>query len=83
MTENNQLLIFLFLIAVHCTGFDFKDIILTTICRPQNFNLIIEAFITDKGTHFVQFSKSLYVSPTKPYFDVQGKSIVYIFTFSI
>jgi len=41
--------------------------------------LNIKAFITDQGTNFVQFSKSLYVSSSKPYFDVDGKSIVYIF----
>jgi len=52
---------------------------LSTICRLQNIKLNIKAFITDQVTNFVQFSKSLYVSPSKPYFDVEGKSIVYIF----
>lgn len=68
-----------FLVSSSCSGIDLKDIIFSTICRLQNIKLNIKAFITDQGTNFVQFSKSLYVSPSKPYFDVEGKSIVYIF----
>jgi len=68
-----------FLVSSSCNGIDLKDIILSTICRLQNIKLNIKAFITDQGTNFMQFSKSLYVSPSKPYFDVEGKSIVYIF----
>jgi len=68
-----------FLVSSSCTGIDLKDIILSTIYRLQNIKLNIRAFITDQDTHFVQFSKSLYVSPSKPCFNVDGKSIAYIF----
>lgn len=68
-----------FLVSSSCTGIDLKDIIISTICRLQNIKLNIRAFITDQGSNFANFSKSFYVSPDKPFFEVEGKQIFYIF----
>ncbi|CAI6353718.1 unnamed protein product [Macrosiphum euphorbiae] len=79
INENWKQPIAYFHVSSSCTGTDLKDIIMSTICRLQNIKLNIKAFITDQGTNFVSFSKSFYVSPNKPYFEVDGKQIFYIF----
>jgi len=44
-----------------------------------SISLNVKAFVTDQGSNFVSFSKSVYVSPQRPYFTVNGKEIVYLF----
>lgn len=68
-----------FLISNSCSGNDLKDIIFSIITRLQNIKLNIKAFITDQGSNFSQFAKNLYVSPDKPYFEVDSVQIAYIF----
>lgn len=79
INENWKQPIAYFLVSSSCTGTDLKDIIISTICRLQSIKLNIKAFVTDQGANFVSFSKSFYVSPNKPYFEVEGKQIFYIF----
>jgi len=52
---------------------------MSTIKKLLNISLNVKAFITDQGTNFFSFSKSVYVSPERPYFMVNGKEIVYLF----
>lgn len=69
-----------FLVFSSCSGNDLKDIIFSTISRLQNIKLNIKAFITDQGSNFSQFAKNLYVSPGKPYFEVDSVQIAYNLT---
>lgn len=68
-----------FLVSSSCTGTDLKDIILTTICHLQNINLNIKAFVTDQGSNFTHLANDLYVSPDRPFFEIEGKQIIYIY----
>lgn len=52
---------------------------MSTITKLQNISLNVKAFITDQGTNFVNFSKNLYVSSSRPYFYVKQQKIIYIF----
>lgn len=68
-----------FLVSSSCTGYDLQDIIISTIIKIQSTSLDIKAFITDMGSNFVGFSNNFHVSPSRPYFEVNNKKIVYIF----
>ncbi|KAE9522127.1 hypothetical protein AGLY_017471 [Aphis glycines] len=68
-----------FLVSSSCTGYDLQDIIISTIIKIQSTSLDIKAFIIDMGSNFVGFSNNFHVSPSRPYFEVNNKKIVYIF----
>lgn len=68
-----------FFVSGSCRNLDLSDIIMSTIKKLLIISLNVKAFITDQGSNFVSFSKSVYVSPQRPYFTVNGKEIVYLF----
>lgn len=68
-----------FFVSGSCRNLDLSDIIMSTIKKLLNISLNVKAFVTDQGSNFVSFSKSVYVSPQRPYFTVNGKEIVYLF----
>ncbi|KAE9524069.1 hypothetical protein AGLY_015550 [Aphis glycines] len=65
-----------FFVSGSCRSLDLNDIIMSTIKKLLNISLNVKAFVTDQGSNFVSFSKSVYVSPQRPYFTVDGKEIV-------
>ncbi|KAE9523295.1 hypothetical protein AGLY_016243 [Aphis glycines] len=44
-----------FLVSSSCTGYDLRDIIISTIIKIQSTSLDIKAFITDMGSNFVVY----------------------------
>lgn len=61
-----------FFVSGNCCSIDLNDIITCTLKKLLN----VKALVTDQCMHFVNFSKSVYVSP---YFMVNGKEIIYLF----
>lgn len=61
------------------SSIDLSDIIISTIKKSLNISLNVKALVTDQGSNFVSFSKSVYVSHQRPYFTVNGHEIVYLF----
>jgi len=68
-----------FLVSDSCTGNDLHNIIMSTIVKFQNISLNVKAFITDQGFNFLIFSKKVFVSPSRPYFYVNGQKVIYRF----
>lgn len=60
-------------------NYDLSDIIPSTIAKLLNISLNVKAFITDQSSNFINFSRSVYVSPKRPYFVVNEKEVVYLF----
>jgi len=67
-----------FLVSGSCTGNDLHNIIMSTIAKLQNISLNVKAFITDQGSNFLNFSKKVFVSPSRPYFYV-NEQVIYMF----
>lgn len=61
------------------TGSELKDIIFNCIKKMTAAGFIVDCIISDMGSNFNKLSKDLNVSPTNPFFDVDGKKIYYIF----
>ena len=68
-----------FLVSGSCTGNDLHNIIMSTIAKLQNISLNVKAFITDQGSNFLNFSKKVFVSPSRPYFYVNEQKVIYMF----
>lgn len=62
-----------------CTGYDFQDIIFSTIIKIQSTYLDVKAFITYMGYNFVSFSNNVSIFPSRPYFEVNNENIMYLF----
>ncbi|CAI6376871.1 unnamed protein product [Macrosiphum euphorbiae] len=67
------------LVSGSCTGNDLHNIIVSTIAKLQNISLNVKAFITDQGSNFLNFSKKVFVSPTRPYFYANEQKVIYMF----
>jgi len=68
-----------FIVSSSCTGTDLKNIIFRTICHLQNIKLNIKAFVTDQGSNFTTLTNDFYVYPDRPFFEMEGKQVIYIF----
>lgn len=60
-----------FLISSCCDAADQHNIIIfSTITKFQNILLNVKAFITDQGSSFKSFSRTVYVGSSRQYFTV-------------
>lgn len=59
-----------------CGHDDLTDIIMSTIAKLLNISINVKVFISDQGSNFIKFSKNVYVSPKRPFFNVNGKKVL-------
>lgn len=76
---NWKLPIAYFLVSNSCTGLELQDIIFSTISKLFNIGINVKAFVTDMGPNFFKFAEDVNVSPTRPFFLINDKKIIYIF----
>ncbi|KAF0767764.1 Transposable element P transposase [Aphis craccivora] len=62
-----------------CTLSNLISIVFSIIRRLRNIGVNILALVSDQSKELVSFSKMMNVSSNKPYFDIDGQRIVYIF----
>lgn len=68
-----------FLVSNSCTGLELQDIIFSTILKLFYIGINIKAFVTNMGPNFFKFSKNVNVNPTRPFFYVNDKKVIYLF----
>lgn len=68
-----------YLVSNSCSGIDLNLIIFSTIRRLRSIKLNGKSFITDQGSNFVKFFNSNHVTPEKPFFELDGQKVIYIF----
>lgn len=68
-----------FFISSNISSNDLKSILFSTISKLQGIRLNVRAFVSAQTPSFLSLSDSLSVSPNQPYFEVEGKKIMYIF----
>jgi len=62
-----------------CTLNNLTSIVFSVIRRLRNIDFNILALVSDQSKELVSFSKMMHVSSNRPYFDIDGQRIVYIF----
>ncbi|KAE9538889.1 hypothetical protein AGLY_005471 [Aphis glycines] len=62
-----------------CTFSNLISIVFSSIRQLQNIDFNIKALVSDQSKELVSFSRMMNVSSKKPYFDIDGQRIVYIF----
>jgi len=62
-----------------CTFNNIISIVFSVIRQLRSIDFNIKALVSDQSKELVSFSKMMDVSSNKPYFDIDGQRIVYIF----
>lgn len=79
INSNWKQIIAYYFVSSSCPSFELMDIMYTVIRRAESIGFDINAVVSDQGSNFLMFARTLGVSVDRPYFKIDGKNIVYMF----
>ncbi|CAI6353484.1 unnamed protein product [Macrosiphum euphorbiae] len=68
-----------YFVSTSCVGDDLKNIIFNCINTLEKISFNVKVLISDLGSNFKRFATTLGISPSKPYFNVGTKEIIFMF----